>query len=126
MRLLILGGMLMLAVSASLTPANARGWFCDNVVCLCQSKCAADWSARWRPCQPIEQYLSSPSLLHLEESRFHLEFCERLHADILACNAKCGRMEGVEHLSLSELRARVKAKEAAQRRRQMPWANNKN
>jgi hypothetical protein len=39
MRLLIVAGMIVLTVSASLTPANA-GW-CDNVVCLCRSKCSA-------------------------------------------------------------------------------------
>jgi hypothetical protein len=118
MRLLIVAGMLVLAVSASLTPANAKGnAYCDNVVCLCQRKCTANspYYARWLRCQPIEQYLSNQSLLHLEESRLHLEGCGRLYADIRACIASCGPIEGVEHLSRSALRARVKGKEAARR-----------
>jgi hypothetical protein len=70
--------MLALTVSASLTPANARGWFCDNVVCLCQSKCP-----RWLRCDPLIRYQSNQSLLHLEESRLHLEGCERAFSEEL-------------------------------------------
>jgi hypothetical protein len=70
--------MVALTVSASPTPANARGWFCDNVVCLCQSKCPRSGAG------------IAPS-------------------QVLSCIASCGRMEGVEHLSPSELRARFGA-----------------
>jgi hypothetical protein len=93
--------MLVLAVSVSLTPANARGWYCDNEVCVCHRKC--------------EKYRDNSQ-----------PFGRPLASEFVACIASCGRTEGVEHLSPSELRARVKAKEAAQRRRPMPWANDKN
>jgi hypothetical protein len=92
--------MLALTVSAPLTPANANSGgraYCDNVVCLCQSKCRSNlnWYARylrclWTDCDPLTAF-----------------------RDIDACVASCGRMEGVEHLSPSALRARVKSKEAA-------------
>jgi hypothetical protein len=47
MRLLILGGMLVLAASASLTPANAGGGFCGNygaqgIYCRCFNQCWRD------------------------------------------------------------------------------------
>jgi hypothetical protein len=47
MRLLIVGGMLVLAVSASVTPANAGGGFCGNygiqgIYCPCSGQCWAD------------------------------------------------------------------------------------
>jgi hypothetical protein len=57
MRLLIVGGILSLAVSASLTPASAfqRGTFghgCGGTInCLCQLKCDSG-SARVRLCTP--------------------------------------------------------------------------
>jgi hypothetical protein len=76
--------MLALAVSASLTPANAGVFYCDNVVCVCQSKC-----------------------------RFPYPVRVPLPSQYLACIASCGRTEGVEHLSQSALRARLNASEAA-------------
>jgi hypothetical protein len=91
--------MLALAVSASLTPANAMGGgYCDNVVCLCQRKCNSNLNAsarymhcRWTHCNSLTAF-----------------------RDIEACIASCGRMEGVEHLSQSALWARLNASEAAQ------------
>jgi hypothetical protein len=59
--------MLALTVSASLTPANA-----------CQSKCP-----RWLRCDPLIRYQSNQGLLHLEESRLHLEGCERAFSEEL-------------------------------------------
>jgi hypothetical protein len=93
--------MLSLAVSVSLTPAKAEGRYCDNVVCLCQPKC--------------DKYRDTSQ-----------PFGRPLASEFVACIASCGRTEGVEHLSPSELRARMKAKEAAQPRRQMPRVNDKN
>jgi hypothetical protein len=63
--LLIVAGMLTLAVSASLTPANAGVFYCDNVVCVCQSKCRFPY--------PVQVPLPS---------------------QYLACIASCGRTEG--------------------------------
>jgi hypothetical protein len=77
--------MLALTVSASLTPANAG--YCDNKVCLCQSKCRPTAIQPWS--YPVTPWFGRP-----------------LSTDWRACIAKCGPMEGVEHLSPSALRAR--------------------
>jgi hypothetical protein len=99
MRLLIVAGMLVLTVSASLTPANAHDTFCDNVVCLCQRNCSPDQWVRWLHC--------------VGQGCEPTNFLSKIPPDILACKASCGRAEAVEHLSQSALRARMKAKEAA-------------
>jgi hypothetical protein len=79
MRLVIVG-MFALAVSALLTPANARGWYCDNKVCLCQFKCLRN--GMWLlPSGPYPYDAAAAS-----------------------CVARCGRMEGVEHLSPERLK----------------------
>jgi hypothetical protein len=111
MRLLIVGGMLALAVSASLTPAHAGVFYCDNVVCVCRSKCGGFRDPRSTPVKDECGFVISS---FARESREH-EDCERLvRWRLSACVARCGPIEGVEHLSQSALRARVKAKEAAQ------------
>jgi hypothetical protein len=96
--------MLTLASSASLTPANAGGvQYFDNVVCVCWNKCAkkvnsyemhlrCPWTDYWTHCNPLTAF-----------------------RDAEPCIASCGRIEGVEHLSQSVLRARLKAKEASRR-----------
>jgi hypothetical protein len=103
--------MLALALSASLTPANAVQ-YCDNVVCVCRSKChQAIYSALHRVF--AQQYLPI-NVLELCPPPVAQDGCERFRAALSACIASCGHIEGVEHLSQSALRARVKAKEAAQ------------
>jgi hypothetical protein len=90
MRLLIVAGMLTLAGSASANAGLQGSAFCDNVVCFCQSKCLS-FAAR---CVPEKHRLP----------------CNQAFA---ICLASCGSMEGVEHLSRSELRARFGAAKAA-------------
>jgi hypothetical protein len=107
MRPMIVAGMLVLALSASLTAANANSGgraYCDNVVCLCQSKCVAKGE-----CGFVNNFSAFP-----REAREYEDCQRRALIRYLTCAARCGPIEGVEHLSLSALRARVKAKEAAQ------------
>jgi hypothetical protein len=92
MRFLIVVGMLMLAVSASLTPANAAHSgraYCDNEVCLCQFKCDG---------RKPHGVVGLP----------HYWPGGTIPSQVLACRARCGSMQGTQHLSP------LKAKEAAQ------------
>jgi hypothetical protein len=78
--------MLALGVSPSANAGLQGNAFCDNVVCFYDSECL--------------------SFAPRCESEKHRLPCNQAFA---ICLASCGRMEGVEHLSPSALRARFGA-----------------
>jgi hypothetical protein len=87
MRLLIVGGMLVLTVSASLTPANAESISCGSYfgpgvtgswpICLCLGRCSLkppQWGiGRCKPGAFCDPNVISPNI----------------RADVRACAAKC-------------------------------------